>query len=221
MVVVNADALTLYRDLLDARPLARRVARAPRSLSGFALMLGVRGRTPGLPHHSIWFPHDYRAEFADVFDDPRPPTDPAIYLCNPAATDPSVAPDGDEAWFVLVNAPRQGPVDWDRAAPAYVERLLDRLDALGLDARRRLVTLQVRSPADLERRTGTPGGAIYGTARTGPARRSCVRPTCRPCRGVYLVGGSAHPGGGLPLVLLSAGIVAEAIAAAGRELAAK
>ncbi len=133
-------------------------------------MLGVRGRTPGLPHHSIWFPHDYRAEFADVFDDPRPPTDPAIYLCNPAATDPSVAPEGDEAWFVLVNAPRQGPVDWDREAPAYVERLLDRLDALGLDARRRLVTLHVRSPADLERQTGTPGGAIYGTAPHGPAR---------------------------------------------------
>src|SRR6185436_2542099 len=123
----------------------------------------VRGRTPGLPHHSIWFPHDYRAEFADVFDDPRPPSDPAVYLCNPVATDPSVAPAGDEAWFVLVNAPLHGPVDWERAAPAYAERLLDRLDALGLDARRRLVTLQVRSPADLERQTGTPGGAIYGT----------------------------------------------------------
>jgi phytoene desaturase len=210
-VVANADALHLYRDLVGDRRLARRVARAPRSLSGFALMLGVRGRTPGLPHHSVWFPHDYRAEFADVFDDPRPASDPTIYLCNPAATDPSVAPTGDEAWFVLVNAPLQGPVDWDRAAPAYVERLLDRLDALGLEARRRLVTLHLRSPADLERETRTPGGAIYGTASNGP-RAAFLRPrNAAPVRGLYLAGGSAHPGGGLPLVLLSAGIVARAI----------
>ena len=208
-VVSNVDAARLYGDLLDAPREARAVAKAPPSVSGFALMLAVRGRTPDLPHHSIWFPRDYRAEFADVFDDPQPPHDPAIYLCNPAATDPSCAPDGDESWFVLVNAPRHGPVDWDAEGERYEQRILDRLDALGLDARGRAKAVLRRTPADLERLTGAPGGAIYGTASMG-WRAAFLRPrnASPAARRLYLATGSAHPGGGIPLVLLSGSIAA-------------
>jgi phytoene desaturase len=211
-VVANADAAAVYGDLLDAPAEARRLAAAPASLSGFVLMLGVEGRTPDLAHHNIWFPRDYRAEFADVFDDPQPPNDPTIYLCNPAATDPSCAPDGCESWFVLVNAPRHGPVDWDRAGERYQERILDRLDALGLDARRRARVVLRQTPADLERRTGAPGGAIYGTASMGP-RAAFLRPrNASPVlQRLYLASGSAHPGGGLPLVLLSGAIAADLV----------
>ena len=208
-VVSNADALRLYEDLVDAPREARRIASAPSSVSGFALLVAVRGRTPDLPHHSIWFPRDYRAEFADVFDDPQPPHDPAIYLCNPAATDPSCAPPGDESWFVLVNAPLHGPVDWDAEGARYQERILDRLDALGLDARARAKAVLRRTPADLERLTGAPGGAIYGTASMG-ARAAFLRArnASPAARRLYLATGSAHPGGGIPLVLLSGTIAA-------------
>ncbi len=211
-VISNADAATLYGELLDAPKEARQVASAPQSVSGYVLMLAIRGRTPALAHHNIWFPRDYRAEFADVFDDPQPPHDPAIYLCNPAATDPSCAPDGDESWFVLVNAPRNGPVDWDAVGPRYAERLLDRLDALGLDARGRAKAIIRRTPADLERLTGAPGGAIYGTASMGP-RAAFLRPRNESpaARRLYLATGSAHPGGGVPLVLLSGKIAAELV----------
>ncbi len=213
-VVANADAASVYGDLLDAPRQAARIASAPASLSGFVLMLGVRGRTPGLAHHNIWFPRDYRAEFADVFDDPQPPHDPTIYLCNPTATDPTSAPDGDESWFVLVNAPRHGPVDWDAVGPRYQERILDRLDALGLEARARSRVILRQTPADLERRTGAPGGAIYGTASMG-MRAAFLRPrnASPACRGLYLASGSAHPGGGLPLVLLSGAIAADLVLA--------
>lgn len=219
-VVVNADATTLYDELLPARREARRIRSAPASLSGFALMLGVEGRTEALAHHNIWFPADYRAEFADIFHDAVPPHDPTIYLCNPACTDPSCAPAGDESWFVLVNAPRHGPCDWDRHADAYQERILDRLDALGLQCRARLRTVLRRTPADLERETGAPGGAIYGTASMGP-RAAFLRPRNRSAaaRGLYLASGSAHPGGGVPLVLLS-GRIAAACAAEDLGLAA-
>ena len=208
-VVSNVDAATLYGQLLDAPREAQAVERAPRSVSGFVLMLAVRGRTPDLPHHSIWFPRDYRAEFADVFDDPQPPHDPAIYLCNPAATDPSCAPAGDESWFVLVNAPLHGPVDWDAAGERYEQRILDRLDELGLDARGRAKAVLRRTPADLERLTGAPGGAIYGTASMGP-RAAFLRPRNESpaARRLYLATGSAHPGGGIPLVLMSGAIAA-------------
>lgn len=211
-VVSNVDAARLYGDLLDAPKLARQVAAAPQSVSGFVLMLAIRGRTPELAHHNIWFPRDYRAEFADIFDDPQPPHDPAIYLCNPAATDPTCAPEGDESWFVLVNAPRQGPVDWNAVGERYTERILDRLDALGLDARGRAKAILRRTPADLERLTGAPGGAIYGTASMGP-RSAFLRPrnASPAAQRLYLATGSAHPGGGVPLVLLSGKIAADLV----------
>jgi phytoene desaturase len=206
VVVSGADAAHLYRDLL---PRPRLVPRGAPSLAGFVLLLGVRGRTPDRPHHTVLFPADYDAELDAVFGpSPHPVEDPTLYVAR--ADDPLLAPPGDEAWFVLVNAPRHGPVDWDEPgrASSYAEHLLARLATRGLDVRDRLALRQWRSPADLERATRSPGGAIYGTSSNG-ARAAFLRPRNRsPVPGLYLVGGSAHPGGGLPLVAMSAAIVA-------------
>jgi phytoene desaturase len=225
VVVANADAAHLYRDLLvdprRLRPL-RALARATPSLGGFVLMLGLRGRTPGLAHHNVLFPADYDAEFDAVFGapgrPPRPVDDPTLYISAP--DDPAVRPDADsEAWFVLVNAPRHDPatgVDWDAPglADSYAELLLDRLAERGLPVRERILTRHVVTPADLERRTRAVGGSIYGTSSNG-MRAAFLRPANRsPVPGLFLVGGSSHPGGGLPLVTLSAQIVADMIGAA-------
>ncbi|MEV6816138.1 phytoene desaturase family protein [Micromonospora sp. NPDC051296] len=213
VVVANVDALTVYRDLLpDPRRLA---ALTDRSLAGFVLLLGVRGDS-GLAHHNVFFPRDYDAEFDAVFGDPgrgvraRPAADPTVFVT--VADDPAIRPTGHEAWFVLVNAARQGTaagaVDWRRPglAQAYADRILDVLAERGVDVRDRLVFRDVRSPADLASATGTPGGAIYGTAG------GLLRPANRgPAHGLWLVGGSSHPGGGLPMVALSAQIVADEI----------
>ncbi len=211
IVVANADAAHLYGDLLEG-PAADRALRGLRrmtpSLSGFVLLLGVRGRTPDLAHHTVLFPDDYDAEFDALFGpNPHPVDDPTLYVWVPAE-----APEGSEAWFVLVNAPRQGQVDWTQAvASAYGERLLDLLAVRGLDIRDRVVASELRSPADLALRTRATGGAIYGTSSNG-ARAAFLRPANRTnIRGLYLVGGSTHPGGGLPLVTLSARIVADLI----------
>ncbi len=213
VVVANADAAHVYGSLVDAPSAARRLARATPSLSGFVLLLAVRGRTPGLAHHNVLFPADYDAEFDDVFGDPaRPVQDPTLYVSAP--DDPRVRPDGHEAWFVLVNAPRhgtgRGAVDWRAPglAASYADRLLDLLERRGLPVRGRVLWSQVLSPADLEERTGAVGGAIYGTSSNGAAA-AFLRPANRsPVPGLFLVGGSSHPGGGLPLVTLSAQIVA-------------
>lgn len=218
VVVANADATHLYRDLL---PRPRLVPRGQPSLSGFVVLLGLRGRTPGLAHHTVLFPAHYDAEFDAVFGpEPGPPDDPAVYVSAP--DDPALRPHDDaEAWFVLVNAPVHaavhaavpGRVDWDAPAlaAAYADHLLDRLADRGLDVRERVVVRETRTPADLARATRAPGGAIYGTASHG-ARAAFLRPANRsPVRGLFLVGGSAHPGGGLPLVTLSAAIVAQLI----------
>jgi phytoene dehydrogenase-like protein len=221
VVVSDADAAALYAGLvppeLTAAP-RRALSRATPSLSGFVLLLGLRGRTPGLAHHTVLFPADYDAEFDAVFGTgrdagrPRPVPDPTVYVSAP--DDPALRPDADsESWFVLVNAPRHEPgrgVDWDEPGLAgrYADRVLEVMAARGLDVRDRVRVRVVRTPADLERDTGSVGGSIYGTSSNG-ARAAFLRPAnASPVPGLFLVGGSAHPGGGLPLVTLSAQIVA-------------
>jgi phytoene desaturase len=222
VVVSGVDAAALYGDLLPgegrARGAARDLARATPSLSGVVLLLALRGRTPGLAHHTVLFPADYDAEFDAVFgrgglrSGPRPVADPTIYVSVP--DDPALRPDEDsESWFVLVNAPRHEPgrgVDWDEPGLAdhYATELLTVLARRGLEVRHRLKWCEVRTPADLARDTGSVGGSIYGSSSNG-ARAAFLRPAnASPVPGLFLVGGSAHPGGGLPLVALSAEIVA-------------
>jgi len=215
VVVANADAAHVYGDLLPRPRLADRLRNRP-SLSGFVLLLGVRGRTPAVAHHNVLFPADYHPEFDAVFGRRAAPVaDPAIYLSVPP--DPAVRPDGHETWFVLVNAPRHGTgpgaVDWDDPglAGSYAGWLIGMLARRGLPVADRIEFSQTITPADLERRTGAPGGAIYGTSSNG-MRAAFLRPPNRgPVRGLFLVGGSTHPGGGLPLVARSATLVTDLI----------
>jgi phytoene desaturase len=221
VVVANTDALEVYRDLL---PHKRRAARlAERSLAGFVMLLGVHGRTPGLAHHTVLFPADYDAEFDDVFGRPsrgvvaRPARDPAVFIT--VADDPLVRPDGHEAWFVLVNAPPHGDnaagVDWTvpDLGQRYGNRILDVLASRGVEVRDRVMFRKLFTPADLQVTTASPGGAIYGTPTHGFT--GLRRPGNRgSARGLFLVGGSVHPGGGLPMVMLSAKIVAGQIGSA-------
>jgi len=220
VVVSDIDATALYADLLPVERrtmgVRRDLRRTTPSLSGFVLLLALRGRSPGLAHHTVLFPEDYDAEFDAVFGAlPHPVTDPTVYVSAP--DDPALRPDEDsESWFVLVNAPRHDPgsgIDWDEAglADRYADAVLDVLARRGLDVRNRLRWREIRTPADLERDTGSPGGSIYGTSSNG-ARAAFLRPgNVSPVPGLFLVGGSAHPGGGLPLVTLSAEIVARLV----------
>ncbi len=221
IVVANADASSVYGELVSDRraaKVARDIKKADPSLAGFVILLALRGRTPEIQHHNVWFPADYDAEFDSIFGTrPEPVDDPAIYACVP--DDPRMRPDGDgESWFVLVNAPRhgngaRGTVDWDAPgrADAYADHILARLADRGMDVRARVLWHEIRTPADLERSARAPGGAIYGSSSNG-SRAAFRRPANQsPVPGLFLVGGSAHPGGGLPLVGMGAEIVAELI----------
>lgn len=202
-VVANVDALHLYRDLLPHSGRRRRTEWAPRSSSGYVLLLGVEGRTEGLAHHNVSFSADYAAEFDALFERGVPAVDPTVYVCAASVTDPSVAPDGCDSWFVLVNAPAGAG-----ALPAYGDHVLEVMAARGWDLSGRIAHRQDIGPAELEHRFRTPGGSIYGTSSNGRAA-AFLRPGNRgPLDGLYLCGGSSHPGGGLPLVAMSGGIAA-------------
>jgi phytoene desaturase len=210
VVVANADARHLYADLLPDRSALRRVGRADLSTSGFVVLVGARGTTPGIAHHNVWFSDDSRAEFAEL-EAGRVAPHPTVYACVSSVTDPSQAPPGCENWFLLVNVPAAIELDVGRET----DRVLGRLADFGIDLAGRAEVVATRTPADIAERYRTDGGAIYGTSSNG-RRAAFVRPRNRGARrGLYLVGGSSHPGGGLPLVTMSGRIVADMIAADG------
>ena len=223
IVVANADAQYVYNKLLSSTlkkvsTERKKLKRATPSLAGFSLLLGLDNskidHTPKqLPHHSIYFPEDYDQEFIDIFESKRPVADPTIYICSP--NDPlMVKGSNKEAWFVLVNAPRHDPEngwDWRNDPESYAKKIINRLDELGLEVSPRLDVMEFRTPFDLENSVKAPGGSIYGTS-SNSARSAFLRARNRsPLTTLYCVGGSAHPGGGLPLVGISAEIVADAI----------
>ncbi|MDE0803038.1 MAG: phytoene desaturase family protein [Acidimicrobiales bacterium] len=209
-VIANADALHLYRDLLPHRRARRRAERAPRSSSGFVLLLGIEGATAGLAHHNISFSGDYRAEFDALFDVHDPIADPTVYVAASSVTDPSQAPAGHENWFVLVNAPSfDDPAEEAARYAGYGDHVLEVMAERGWDLAGRIVHRDEIRPVDIADRFRTPGGSIYGTSSNG-AMAAFLRPGNRgPVDGLYLCGGSSHPGGGLPLVAMSGRIAAD------------
>jgi phytoene dehydrogenase-like protein len=162
------------------------------------------------------FPENYDLEFESIFTRKTPVEKPTIYICAPR--DPSMVRDeGHEAWFVLVNAPRHSTTgdgfDWsdENFKRQYANSIIDVIEAAEISVRDRLEVLEIRTPLDLQSSIHAPGGSIYGTSSNGPRSAFARAKNRSPITGLYLVGGSAHPGGGLPLVGLSAEIVANAI----------
>lgn len=194
-VVVNADPLA---------ELGR--SQEPLSTSGFVFHVAVNRRV-SLPHHLVMFSADYPAEFAQLFGG-QVPDDPTVYVCHPAATDSTVAPADRSGLFVMVNAPafrdrRAAEVEWPELAERLKEHCLARLRREFPElASAGLEVFAQRTPLDLAER-GAPGGSIYGFlphGRFGPFRRPALRSRVP---GVFYAGGGTHPGGGVPLVMLS------------------
>lgn len=198
-VISSLDLVRTHR-LLGRRAAAERLEP---SLSGFVLLLGLDGLTPGLGHHNISFPSDYRAEFEAVRRGELA-ADPTLYLSISNKTKPDDAPPGGENWFVLVNAPalsRERPLDWAAESPRYAEHLLDVLARRGFDVRGRVRVQHTFSPAYLGRLAHR--GAIYGAAPHSLLGTLRPQQTVRGVGNLVLAGGTVHPGGGIPLALLS------------------
>ncbi|GAB4407148.1 MAG: phytoene desaturase family protein [Anaerolineales bacterium] len=216
-VLANVDVATVYEHLLPpqvlpARKVRRHIRRAP-SCSGFVLLLGVRGEHPQLAHHNIFFSRDYRQEFAQIFEQRIPPTEPTLYLAITSKTDAQHAPANHENWFILVNVPADdGSLDWRTFAPQYRDQILAQLAQFGLDVRQNIVVEQHITPSDLARLTGARGGALYG-ASSNDRFAAFLRPHNREkdLKGLYYCGGTTHPGGGVPMVTRSGKLAAQMI----------
>jgi phytoene desaturase len=216
-VVVNADPRYAYRALIEgARRAAASVERLELSSSGFVMLLGLSRTYPQLAHHNIFFSTDYPREFAAIFDLGVPAPDPTIYVNLTSPIDPQHAPAGHTNMFVLVNAPAHtGRIAWQREAPGYGDLLVRKLERMGLsDLSAHIAYQRIITPSDFEQLYNAPGGAIYGMASNTPWA-AFLRPPLRApgLRGLYFVGGGTHPGGGIPLVLLSGRAVSQRVLA--------
>jgi phytoene desaturase len=209
-VVMNGDASTTAALVgRDGRP----QAASERSLSGFVMLIAVRRTLPALAHHAVYFSADYAREFAQLFDERRFPEDPTVYVCAPSRTDRTVVPAEGETLFVMANAPAEDGGWTDRQIDEARARVFERLARGGFpDIRDDIVFEEIWTPRRMAREHLSPGGAIYGTHSHG-WRRAFLRPPNKDARlgGLYHVGGSSHPGGGTPTVLLSAEITSELI----------
>jgi len=212
LIFHNGDVLRAYQKIIQhpcAPEMASKMAKPERAISGFVVLLGVRGKDPSLAHHNIFFSDNYPLEFQQMFREHRPAENPTIYLCLNSRTDPDSAPPEHDNYFLLVNAPANTTqIDWAKESPRYADRILQILDQTFLPGlRSKIVHQEWISPADFESRDGVVGGSLYGWASHGMIP-SFLRPPIRSklLPNLYFVGGTTHPGGGLPLVLLSAEI---------------
>jgi phytoene desaturase len=216
-VVSNADAVRTHRELVNGSTRRRfeRRRRYEPACSGVVLYLGLDRRYDQLEHHNFVFSADPHDEFDSIYRKGVPASDPTCYVCAPGRTEPAVAPPGGEALYVLVHTPYLRPgQDWRRMFPEYRRVILDKLDrTAGLtDLEGRIRFEAHLTPQDIHDRYRVLNGAIYGLASHGrwfgafkPANRS------RDVRGLYLAGGAAHPGPGMPMVLMSGWIAADCL----------
>ncbi len=212
-VVANADAAHVLADLLP--PARRRPDPGERSMSGWTGVLRARRRSGAEARvaHTVLFPRVYLDEFADVFDRGRPPEEPTVYLCAQEACHGRTGWAEDEPVFVMANAPPEPadrpspPETWDRLRG----RVLGRLDAAGLRSADDALAWE-RTPRQLAAAFPGSRGAIYGAASNSPFAAFRRPPNRIPgSPPVYLASGSAHPGGGVPLCVLSGEAAARAL----------
>jgi|YNPMSStandDraft_1061717.scaffolds.fasta_scaffold00148_24 phytoene desaturase len=211
LVVCNADWPAAVTELLAQRP--PRLAMSPAVVTYYWL---VRERPPGLGHHTIFLPADYRGAFRHLLRGRGLPPDPAFYVAAPPAPGNALAPSAQRL-FVLVPVPtlsRLGAVNWAAALPALKEQILRRMFQSDLAlSPAAILSERIWTPLDWKQRFCLFDGSAFGAAHTitqiGPFR---PRNYSRRVRGLYFVGASTNPGTGLPMVVISGRLVAERIA---------
>jgi phytoene desaturase len=215
-VVLNADFAHAVPRLVPERYRRgwsnRRVATARYSCSTFMMFLGLDGEEPALAHHNVLLTENYEANLREI-NEGRLPGCPSAYACHPGATDPTMAPAGASALYVLVPVPnRRAGIDWAAEAPAFRQRVLRRLERLGLrDVERRLRYERIVTPDDWDREFAVGHGATFNLAHDFGQMLS-FRPRNRFSKaGIHLVGGGTHPGSGLPVIFEGARIAARQV----------
>ncbi len=216
VVVSNMDVVPTYRLLLPDLPPPERILEQERSSSAMVFYWGVRGSFPQLGLHNILFSNAYEREFEHLFDKLDVFEDPTVYINITSKHTPGDAPAGCENWFTMINAPRDIGQDRENLVHKARQAILAKVErTLGVDLAPMIAVEHVLDPRGIGERTFSHQGSIYGTSSNSPWAAFLRHPNFHgKVKGLYFCGGSVHPGGGIPLALLSARIATALIPAA-------
>ena len=213
-VVVNADPRYAYDTLLSGQErTAARLRRLEPSCSGFILMLGVNHRYEQLSHHTIFFSQDYQQEFDYIFNKKDVYEDPTVYINITSKYKPDDAPEGAENWFTMINVPNNSGQDWDEIIERSRNNILKKMSRmLDTDVASLIACESLLDPRLIEQKTSSSMGALYGNSSNNKYAAFLRHANfSRKYKNLYFCGGSVHPGGGIPLSLLSAKIAADQV----------
>jgi phytoene desaturase len=209
-VVSNVDAYFTYRHLLQDEARARQILKRERSSSALIFYWGVAKAFPELHLHNIFFSQNYPEEFRYIFKEKKMYEDPTVYINITAKMEAGQAPAGKENWFVMLNAPATSGHFPQSAVDASRRNILSKLGRmLGQPIEPLIEVEHVLTPEGIEANTDSYMGSLYGTS-SNSRFAAFLRHANQAghIRGLYFVGGSVHPGGGIPLCMKSARIVA-------------
>ncbi|MCX2475707.1 phytoene desaturase family protein [Pedobacter sp. MC2016-05] len=209
VVISNLDVWFTYRNLLKNFPAPEKLLIQERSSSALIFYLGVKGSYPELDLHNILFAGDYKAEFDTIWKDKTIYADPTIYINITSKYIKTDAPDGCENWFVMINVPANVGQNWEELIATARRNITDKIKRiLKVDIGELIVAEQILDPRSIESKTGSYQGSLYGNSSNNQfaafLRHANFSSTIK---GLYFCGGSVHPGGGIPLALLSAKII--------------
>ncbi len=213
-IVSDSDINYVINNLMD-HPLKKRFNRLEPSSSALVFYWGVNKEFPELDLHNILFSQDYKEEFTNLFQNKTIDIDPTIYIFVSSKLVKSDAPKNCENWFVMVNAPSNSKENWDELIRTSKQNIINKINkSLKINIEDYIEYEKIASPITIERSTLSKGGALYGNSSNSMFSAFLRHPNfLKSIKNLYFVGGSVHPGGGIPLCLASAKIVANEIPA--------
>lgn len=212
-VVSNADVFSTYRFLLPNQKAPERILKRERSSSALIFYWGINREFSELDLHNILFSDDYAGEFKMLFEGEQLHPDPTVYINITSKYNKADAPVGAENWFVMINVPANRGQNWSAWIPEARAIIIKKINSiLKADLEQHIVFEHVLDPEGIESKTSSYMGSLYGTSSNDAMAAFLRHPNfAQSIKGLYFCGGSVHPGGGIPLCLLSAKIVSELI----------
>lgn len=211
VVVNNMDMVNAYKTILRKQKQPKKLLEQPKSSSALIFYWGVNKNFPELGLHNILFSEDYRTEFEHIFKKGSIYADPTVYINITSVLKSDDAPEGSMNWFTMINVPNNQGQDWDAMIREARKNIMDKINRiLGTDLEPWIEVESILDPRTIESRTSSAQGALYGNSSNNRfaafLRHANYSSTIE---NLFFCGGSVHPGGGIPLALLSAKIMTE------------
>ncbi|WP_316734813.1 1-hydroxycarotenoid 3,4-desaturase CrtD [Pedobacter aquatilis] len=209
VVISNLDIWFTYKNLLKNIPQPKKLLNQQRSSSALIFYWGIRNIYPELGLHNIFFAKDYQSEFDSIWTENSISKDPTIYINITSKHIATDAPKDCENWFVMINVPANNGQDWNRLIADAKQNILSKLSRiLKTDVSKDIVTESILDPRSIESKTGSYQGSLYGNSSNNQFAAFLRHSNfSSQIKNLYFCGGSVHPGGGIPLALLSAKII--------------